>query len=91
VRGPSRALRRDCRDIIRSAGRPCARQAARDLAGDEGLAAHGRLMVEENSVAGVDAVGLAVVDDDPVAVELGDAVGRARVERGGLALRRLSH
>ena len=34
---------------------------------------------------GVHAVGLAVVHRDPVAVELGDAVGRARIERRRLA------
>ena len=60
-------------------------EAAGDLAGDEGLAAQGRLVVEEDAVAGVDAVGLAVVDGDPVGVELGDGVGGARVERRGLA------
>ena len=64
-------------------------EAAGDLAGDEGLAAQGALVVEEDSVAGEDAVGLTVVDADPEGVHLGDGVGRARVERGCLALRDL--
>ncbi len=46
-------------------------------------------MVEEDAVAGVDAVGLAVVHADPVGVELGDRIGRTRVERRRLALRNL--
>ena len=48
-------------------------------------------MVEEDAVAGVHVVGLAVVDGDPVGVELGHRVGAARVKRRGLALRRLPH
>ncbi len=64
-------------------------EAAGDLAGDEGLAAQGRLVIEEDAVAGVDAVGLAIVDADPVGVHLGDGVGRARVEGRGLLLRNL--
>ena len=65
------------------------RDRARDLAGDEGLAAQRALVVEQDAVRGVIAVGLAVVDRDPVRVELGDRIGAARVERRGLALRRL--
>ena len=64
-------------------------EAAGDLTGDEGLAAQGRLVVEEDAVAGIDAVGLAIVDADPVGVEFGDGVGAARIEGGGLALRDL--
>jgi hypothetical protein len=60
---------------------------AGDLAGDEGFAAQGRFMVEQNAVAGVHSVGFAVVDGDPVAVDLGRAVGAARVEGGGFLLR----
>ena len=57
-------------------------EAAGDLAGDEGLAAQGGLVVEEDAVAGVDTVGLAVVDADPVGVHLGDGVGAAGIEGG---------
>ncbi len=60
-----------------------------DLAGDEGLAAPGRLVVEEDAVAGVEPVGLPVVDRLPEGVHLGDSVGAAGVERGGLGLRHL--
>ena len=56
-----------------------AREAAGDLAGHEGLAAQRRFVIEENAAAGVHAVGLAVVDRDPVGVELGDEIGRAHV------------
>ena len=63
---------------------------AGDLAGDEGLAADRALVVEQDAVRGVHAVGLAVVHRDPVGVDLGGAVGRARVERRGLRLRHLA-
>ena len=68
-----------------------ARQAARDLAGDERLAAQRGLVVEEDAVAGIHAIGLAVVDHDPVAVHLGHRIGRARIEGRGLLLRDLLH
>jgi hypothetical protein len=48
-------------------------------------------MVEEDAVVRVQPVGLAVVDGDPVAVDLGGTVGAARVEGRGLALRHLTH
>ena len=66
-------------------------EAAGDLAGHEGLAAARRLVVEEDAVAGIHAVGLAVVHRDPVGVELGHRVGRARVEGRGFLLRDLLH
>ena len=44
-------------------------------------------MVEEDAVAGIEPVGFAVVDGDPIAVEFGDGVGTARVEGGGFFLR----
>ena len=62
---------------------------ARDLAGDEGLAAKRAFVVEQNAVRGVHAVGLAVVHHDPIGVELGGGVGTARIERRLLALRNL--
>src|SRR5262249_28602415 len=60
-----------------------------DLAGDELQAAARRFVVEENARAGEQAVTFAIVQGDVVAVDLGDAVGAARVKRGGLALGRL--
>ena len=57
-----------------------------DFPGDEGLAPPGRLVVEEDAVAGVHAVALAVVDGQPVGVDLGAAVGRPGPKRGPLGL-----
>ncbi len=48
-------------------------------------------MVEEDAVRDVHAVALAVVHGHPVAVDLGDRVGRAGVEGRPLRLRRLLH
>ena len=62
-------------------------EGAGDLAGDESFAADRAFVVEEDAVAGVDAIGFAVVDGDPVGVELGDGVGAARVEGRGFLLR----
>jgi hypothetical protein len=47
-----------------------ARQAARDLARDEGFTAPRALVVEQNAVAGIYAIGLAVFHRDPVGIEL---------------------
>ena len=63
-----------------------ASQGAGDFAGNKGLAAHGRLMVEQNAIAGIHAVGLAIVDRNPVGIELGHCVGRARIKRRLLRL-----
>src|ERR1700722_6349520 len=62
-----------------------------DLARHKGLAADRAFMIEQDAVGGEHAVSLAVVHRDPVTVELGDAVGRARIERRGLPLRNLLH
>ena len=58
-----------------------------DFAGDEGFAAARGLVVEEDAVARIHAIGFAVIHGDPVGIHLGDGVGRARVERGGFLLR----
>ncbi len=63
-----------------------ASDSAGDLTSDKSRTATRRFVIEENAVSGEHAVGLAVVDDDPVGVLLGDAVGRAGIERGGLRL-----
>src|SRR5215469_3290957 len=52
-----------------------AREGAGDLARHERLAADRRLVVEEDPAAGVHSVRLAVIDRDPVCVELGDPIG----------------
>ena len=63
--------------------------AAGDLARHKGLAAGRALVIEQDAVGSIHAVGFAVIHRDPVAIELGDAVGRARVERRRLLLRDL--
>ncbi len=66
-------------------------QAARDFAGDEGFAPAWAFVVEQDAVTGIHAVGLAVVDRNPVGVELGHGVGAARVKRRGFFLGRFLH
>ena len=65
------------------------RQATGDFAGHEGFATAWGFVVEENPVAGIHAVGFAVVHRDPVGVELGDCIRGTRVERRGFLLRNL--
>jgi hypothetical protein len=48
-------------------------------------------VVEQDAVAGVHAVRLAVIDGDPVGVELGAGVRAARIERRGFLLRDFLH
>ena len=50
-------------------------QGTGDLAGYKSFATHGGFMIEKNAVAGVHAVGFAVVDRDPVRIELRTGVG----------------
>ena len=68
-----------------------ARQAAGDLAAYEGFAAARGSVVDQDAVAGIHAVGLAVVHRDPVGIELGDAIGAAGIEGRGFFLRRFLH
>lgn len=63
--------------------------AASDLARHEIATTARRLVVEQDAIHGEHIVGLAVVDDDPVGVEFGRAVGRTRVEGRLLCLRYL--
>ena len=66
-------------------------QATRDLAGDKGLAPARALVVEQDAVAGIHAIGLTVVHRDPVGVHLGHRIGAARVEGGSFLLRGFLH
>ena len=68
-----------------------AADGAGDLAGDEGFAAQRAFVVEQHAIAGVNAVGLAVVHRDPVGVHLGHGVGAARVEGRGFLLGNFLH
>jgi len=64
-----------------------ARGRARDLARDKCLAAALAFMIEENAVAGKQAVRLAVVHGDVIRIGLRAAVWRARMKRRLLGLR----
>ncbi len=57
-----------------------------DLPGDKGLSAAGGFVVEEDPVAGENPVGVPVIADDIVGVNLGSGVGALRLKRGRLAL-----
>ena len=46
-------------------------------------------MIKQDAIAGIHAIGLSVVNRDPVGVELGYAIRAPRVKRGGFALRNL--
>ena len=48
-------------------------------------------MVEQNAVAGIHAIGLAVIHRDPVGIELGHSVGTARIEGRGFLLGNFLH
>ena len=56
------------------------RHRAGDFSRDEGLASRWALVVEQDAIRGVDAVGLAVVDGNPVGVKLGNGVWRSRIK-----------
>src|SRR5207247_3652469 len=77
-------------DLALKAGLDAGR-AVCDLAGHELHAASRALVVEADPGRGVHAVALAIVDRDPVRVELGHAVGAAGMERRRLPLRDLGH
>ena len=64
-----------------------ARQCPGDLSGDKGLPAQRTFMIEQNAVAGIDSVGFPIIDGDPVGIEFGNRIGRARVKRRRLRLR----
>jgi len=48
-------------------------------------------MIEEDAVAGIDSVGLPVVNRNPVGVEFGHRVGAAWIERSCFSLRGFLH
>src|SRR5262245_13686091 len=62
------------------------RHCTRDLAGDEGLSSDWTLVIEQDAVRGVKAVGFTVIDGNPVTIELRRGIGRPRVERRRLGL-----
>ena len=66
-------------------------KGAGDLPCHKGFAANRRLVVEEDTVAGIDAVCFTVVYRDPVGVNLGAGIGAPGVEGRGLFLGDLLH
>ena len=70
--------------VLQTAGNAPGRQG--NLPGDEIVPAPFRLVIEENAVAGKHAVCLAILPNHPVAVLLGNRIGRVGVERGILVL-----
>lgn len=67
------------------------RHHPRDFACHVGLSADRTFMIEQDAVRGVNSIGFARVDRNPVSVELGDAVRRTRVNRSRLLGRRFLH
>ena len=61
-------------------------RSPRNFTGDEGPSSSGALVVKQDTVAGIHAIGLPVVDGDPVCVQLGDTIGGSGIERGSLRL-----
>ena len=66
-------------------------QTSSDFSGDKGFAPAWTFVVKQYAVAGIHAVGLAVIYGDPVGVKLGYGIGAARIEGSGFFLRRLLH
>src|SRR5579875_4026864 len=67
-----------------------ASDAVCDFAADKFHTASWTLVVEQDAGAGKQAIALPIIYRDVVAVNLGDAVGRTRMERSGFRLRRLT-
>ena len=67
------------------------RHRPRDLARHERLTTPRRLVIEENAIARVHPIALAVIHRHPVRVHLGAPIRTARVERRRLLLRHLLH
>ena len=75
--------------LLQAAGNACSRQ--RDFAGNKIFAPPLRLVIEQNAVAGINAVCFAVFLYDPVAILLGNRIGAVRMEGRSLPLRALLH
>ena len=64
---------------------------AGDFAGDESFTASGRFVVEEDAGGGMQSVGFAVVDSDPVGEDFRAGIRGARIEGGGFFLGRFQN
>src|SRR5579875_675730 len=65
------------------------RGAARDLTGNEVLAAPRRFMIEQDAVGSEHPIGFAIIAGLPMRINLGAGVGTAWMEGGGFTLRNL--
>lgn len=59
---------------------------AGNLTSDEGPSSSRTFVVEQNTVASVHSVRLAIVHGNPVGVKFGDTIRRSRIEGGGFRL-----
>ncbi len=66
-------------------------QTSGDLASNKGFAPAWTFVVKQDAITGKYAVGLAVVDRNPVGIHLGHCVGATRIERCGFLLRDFLH
>jgi hypothetical protein len=57
----------------------------------KGPASPRTLVIKENTIASIDFVGFAIVHRDPIGVQLGDTIRRARVEWRSFRLRSLDN
>ena len=48
-------------------------------------------MIEKYAITRVHAVGFAVIDGNPISIELSDSIGGTRIKRGGFFLRSFLH
>ena len=79
----------DIKPLLQAQFDPAERQG--NFSGDKGFAALRRFVIKQDAVAGIQAVGLAVVHGDPVGIKFGHAIGRTRIKRRGFPLRGLAH
>ena len=57
------------------------RGGASDFPRHECFAAHWALVIKQNAICGMNTIGFAVIDGDPIGIEFGRRVGAARIKR----------
>jgi len=62
------------------------RDGAADLPRHEGFAPRRSFVIEQDAVRCVHSIGFAIIDRDPIGVELCRGIGRARIKRRGFAV-----
>ena len=63
-----------------------ARQGTGNFPADKGFTPDRRLMVEQDSVAGIDSIGFAIINRYPVGIQFGNGVWRTGIKRRGFLL-----